>query len=92
MLNYVTNNHFREIESLPEIDGEILDFDNPLVTDDTEFAPCFKYKGEYYSLNEFMRCDEDSPFDGFMGFSYFSGLYIKLNESCDSLIVTYFYQ
>lgn len=61
---------------------------------DGEEVPCFKYKDDYIFLSEVLRTDSSSVFgeyDGILGFSYFSGILIKLNESGDAVQVYYFY-
>ena len=59
---------------------------------DEEFneAEFVKYKGSYYALSEFMRCDNAayplSNWQGYYSDSAFSGILIKFKDS-DSVIV-----
>jgi hypothetical protein len=55
-----------------------------------DFVPCFNSGGHVYFLDEFMRlsnnCHEwEKEFDGVLRTSYFTGIYIKLNKSCDGV-------
>ena len=91
-MNYRTNGHYRELKYLVRDENDdLVEFDNTIHSEDLESEPCFKYKGDYFSLNEFMRYEAD-PYDGCLGFSYFNVLYITLNESNDEVKVTYFWQ
>jgi len=50
----------------------------------------FKYKGWYYSFDEFFRCSDDgllAGWDGYMSDSAFSGVAVKFSEGNDSVIV-----
>ena len=62
---------------------------------DGEEAACFKYRDDYVFLSEVIITDPRgifSEYDGMLGFSYFNGVLIKLNESGDAVQVYYFYQ
>ena len=61
---------------------------------DEEEAACFKYQKDYVFLDEIIATDPRgifSEYDGILGFTYGSGLLIKLNPSNDAVQVYYFY-
>lgn len=47
----------------------------------------FKYKGEWYHLDQFMRFDRMSKWDGYLSDTAFSAIVIKLVDDCESIIV-----
>ena len=65
---------------------------------DEEFneAKFVKYKGIYYALSEFMRCDNAAPplsnWQGYYSDSYFSGILIKFKGSDSVIVGQYFSQ
>jgi hypothetical protein len=88
------NHHFIEIEyQIPEWNEENEDQEN-------SYEECFKYKGDYYFLSEFMNIHNKvynpnpaewmKEFSGIKGDSYFSGLLIKLNETGEAVQVYYY--
>lgn len=59
-----------------------------------EEVACFKYQKDYVFLDEIIATDPRgifSEYDGMLSFTYWSGLLIKLNASCDAVQVYYFY-
>ena len=59
-----------------------------------EEVACFRYEKVYIFLDEFIATDPRSIFseyDGMLGFTYWSGLLIKLNAYRDAVQVYYFY-
>ena len=59
-----------------------------------EEAACFRYEKDYIYLDEFIATDPHgifSDYDGILGFTYWSGLAIKLNAYRDAVQVYYFY-
>ena len=61
---------------------------------DEEEVACFKYQKDYVFLDEIIATDPQGIFneyDGILGFTYGSGLLIKLNPSGDAVQVFYFY-
>ena len=59
-----------------------------------EEVACFKYQKDYVFLDEIIATDPHGIFneyDGILGFTYWSGLLIKLNASRDAVQVFYFY-
>lgn len=60
--------------------------------DETEF---FKYRGDWYSVGDFMRLDANSPidnkrWDGYASDSYFSGVLMKYCYDGTVIVGTYF--
>ncbi len=84
-ITIIGNGHWRLIVyAVPEWD------------DDNELHSCFRYKGELYFLEEFMRIQEYFPawmheFHGHMNDTFFSGLLIKLSDCGDAVQVYRFY-
>jgi hypothetical protein len=61
---------------------------------DEEEVACFKYQKDYVFLDEIIATDPHGIFneyDGVLGFTYWSGLLIKLNAYRDAVQVFYFY-
>lgn len=102
----VSDNKFRPLLSLYELSekesNEILNeyrscpYEEFLLHKNyLENCTFFKYKKELYNLDEFSRLDCNGDLtnicDAVMGFSYFSGIGIKLNKECDAAKVFYFY-
>jgi hypothetical protein len=59
-----------------------------------EEIACFKYQKDYIFLEEIITTDLHgifSEYDGILGFTYWSGLLIKLNPCHDAVQVFYFY-
>ena len=88
-MQIITNHHFREILTSYDLTAnELKEFDY-LAEGDGSF---FRYKGEVYDLGEFMRSDNPlAPcsynWDGFRGDSYFSGIAVKFDDSCEMVKV-----
>jgi hypothetical protein len=88
-----TNNQPRELLSWFDLtEKEKAEFD--WYSDFTETsAPIefFRYKGNVYTLGDFMRLDKNSPFPGdwhgYKGDSFFSGLLIRLDDTGESVVV-----
>lgn len=54
-----------------------------LTQEELEEQSFFKYKGEWYSLSDFLSIRNDSAFsgwDGVFSYSYYSGLLIKIRD------------
>ena len=59
-----------------------------------EEAACFRYEKDYIFLDEFIATNPRgifSEYDGMLGFTYGSGLLIKLSAPRDAVQVYYFY-
>jgi len=56
---------------------------------DFESAMFFTYKGQIYCLADFMRLDSYIPgnWQGVINDTYFSGILIKIVDSCQSVVV-----
>lgn len=56
---------------------------------DFESAMFFEYKGQIYCLADFIRLDSYIPgnWQGVMNHTYFSGILVKIVDSCQSVIV-----
>lgn len=61
-----------------------LDFDSSMF---------FTYKGQVYCLDQFLRLDHYMPgnWQGILNDTYFSGIVVKIVESCQSIIVGTYY-
>ena len=61
---------------------------------DGEEVACFKYQGDYIFLDEFIAAHPHgifSEYDGMLGFTYWSGLLIRMSAAGDAVQVYYFY-
>ena len=57
---------------------------------DFESAMFFEYRGQVYALADFMRTEGDILRDGWQGIlneTFFSGLVVKIVQSCESVVV-----
>lgn len=90
-----TNRHARHIIygcELPENQRKEFDY-----LSDEEYSSngFFKYKGQYFDLGEFIRCEgelKDKEWHRYSSDSYFSGIVVKYTEDYESVIVgTYYY-
>ena len=80
----ITNNQYREILTGYDIPEKYhSDFD---YMDDIDEGSFFKYRGQYYSLDEFMSGGE-GYWDGFSHDTFFSAIVIKLSDCGDSVLV-----
>ena len=80
----ITNNQYREILSgldLPFLARREFDY-----MDDINEGSFFKYRGQYYSLDNFMITDLED-WDGLAGDTFFSATVIKLSDCGDSVLV-----
>tara|TARA_R110002153_G_scaffold11011_4_gene42647 strand:+ start:473 stop:757 length:285 start_codon:yes stop_codon:yes gene_type:complete len=90
-LQIITNNVPRPILSSYELtDKELEDFD---YMEDTSEGSFFKYRGQVYSLDNFMSSlpEELSDWHGIHGETFFSGVLIKLSDCGDAVIVGTYY-
>lgn len=94
-VNIYGNNHNVPLVywyELSDKEKENFDYiDNP----DENFTG-FRYKGNVYGLDEFMRVESYAPdwmkkFDGYKGDSFFSGILVKYNEEDNDFIKVYTY-
>jgi hypothetical protein len=90
-MKIITNNQPREILSGWELPENLRsEFDYYETNDDFYSASFFKYKGKYYDLSQFVRCNIEG-WQGCHNDSYFSGLFIKFTNSNDAVIVASYY-
>jgi hypothetical protein len=93
-LHIYGNNHARDFiywHELTESEQKELDW---VLTSDTmtpDDWQGFRYKGNVYSLDDFMRAPAGMfapyDFDGYMSDSFFSGILIRLTEDNDRVLV-----
>ena len=94
-IKVITNNQYRPIYNFYELSNKMQSIvsNNYDYTDYTALS-YFIYKGDVYSLDEFMRVGKNSPFPNWNGYksdSFFSGLVIKISKCGEGVIVGYYY-
>jgi hypothetical protein len=93
-MQIISNNQTREIVygyALPQQWRNEFDYYN---SEDLDSAAFFKYKNQYYDLNEFMRTPDTLKLLGWHGISndsYFSGILIRLSDCGDAVTVARYY-
>jgi hypothetical protein len=93
-LTIKTNNVARDLISAFELDSNQYsklrqEFDY-MEQDEFDSAMFFQYRGQIYALADFIRTEGDLLAQGWQGIlneSYFSGLVVKIVESCQSVVV-----
>ena len=87
-MKIITNNHYRHIlyfyELEPSEQEELKDS-----YDDVEESTFFRYRGQVYDLNNFMR-STDNRFGDWQGYncdSFFSAVLVKYDASCEAVKV-----
>lgn len=93
-LTVKTNNVPRELISAFELSGAQhsklrKEFDY-LSDEDFDSAMFFKYRGVIYALGEFLRTEGDLLAQGWQGIlneTFFSGIVVKIVESCEYIVV-----
>jgi len=91
-MKIITNNHYRPVISGYELTlDEAKDFD---YMDDVTEASFFRYRGQVYSLGDFMRIEPHYEMNtwakgwhGYSGGSFFGGLLIALSDCGDGVRV-----
>jgi len=92
-MQITTNHQARELISAFELSTanykELRKQFDYLDEQDFESAMFFTYKGEIYCLADFMRLDSYIPgnWQGIMNDTYFSGILVKIVDSCQSVVV-----
>jgi hypothetical protein len=79
-MKIITNHHWRNFlygYELSEKERRGFDW---LDEEGIDTGSFFRYRGNTYSLDEFMRSSMLPEWDGFHGDSFFSGIAIKLSE------------
>ena len=93
-MNIITNNQFREYIYSNDVPESVLKdqfdwMDNP---DEWTFI---KYRGSYYTLDDFMQVDKNNEtlkgWDGVSSDSFFSGLLIKFDDTGEGCIIGRYY-
>lgn len=87
-MKIITNNHYRHILYFCELEpSEQEELKNSY--DTIEESTFFRYRGQVYDLNDFMRSADDrfEDWQGYHGDSYFSAVLIKFDESCEAVKV-----
>jgi hypothetical protein len=93
-LTVKTNNVPRDLISAFELNGAEYsklrkEFDW-MEDQDFEYAMFFNYRGQVYALADFLRTEGDLLAQGWQGVlnqTYFSGLLVKIVDSCQSVVV-----
>jgi hypothetical protein len=87
-MKIITNNHYRHIlyfhELEPSEQDELKDS-----YDSVEESTFFRYRGQVYDLNNFMR-STDNRFGDWQGYhsdSFFSAVLVKYDVSCEAVKV-----
>ena len=93
-LTVKTNNVPRDLISAFELSSaqysklrEQFDY---LTEDEFDSTVFFKYRGQVYTLSEFMRTEGDLLAQGWQGIltdTFFSGIVVKIVESCERIVV-----
>lgn len=95
-INIITNNQPRELLTSHDLsDSERQDFDYYSDSELDELGyHFFRYRGQVYSMDNFMRTNSDelSDWDGVQGMTYFSGVLVKYTECGDGVIVARYWQ
>ena len=82
-----TNKHKRQFKYRNEVPNDVLQDDFDWLDDDSSYDGFIHYRGNWYHVSEFMRCDDNSPFNGWHGYhsdSFFSGILIRLSDDCET--------
>jgi len=90
-MKIITNNHWNNLLYGYELPENVKpDFD---YLDDIDSESFIKYKGCYYSVNDFMAAEYgvfSDNWDGYSSDSFFSGVLIKLSDDAEQYkIATY---
>jgi hypothetical protein len=84
---YGNNHNIKLINGFELTDKEKSQFD--YMDNNEDNFTGFRYRGNVYSLSDFMRTENNDPFigfaDGYHSDSYFSGILVKFNEGNESV-------
>jgi hypothetical protein len=89
-----TNNVPRPIIYGYELSNKERAYFGYMDADDLDDSPFFRYKGEVYSLNDFIRLNSDGELKGWYGYgaySLFGRMLIKLSNCGDYVTVGTYY-
>lgn len=89
-MQITTNNQARQILHGFELSEKAKAEFDYYSEDELDNAMFFKYKGQYYDINQFTRCDIEG-WQGCHNDTYFSGLFIKFTDNQESVIVAQYY-
>lgn len=83
-MKILTNHRWRNFLYRNEVPDDILADEFDWLEDDRDDG-FFKYRGNWYHLDDFMRCSDSpdsdiSAWHGYHGDSYFSGVLIRLSS------------
>jgi len=90
-MTIITNNQYRPLLYQYQIPTNILNNFDYLNEDDDGYY--FKYKKNYYHLQDFIRTPNNTElqhYDGYHNDSFFSGIAIKLNDNNEVLVATFY--
>lgn len=92
-MKIITNNHARDLICFADLTAkEQKEFD--YLEEDEHYTPqFFRYKGNAYDVNEFMRATapEFKGWEGFRSDTFFSGTLVKYANDYESVIVGRWY-
>ena len=87
-----TNNQYRPLLSWDELtEKEQKEFDYINNPDEETGLDFFRYKKDAYYLGNFFRLEKNNFWSGGMSFTAFSGLYVKLSNCGEGVMIGYFY-
>ena len=93
-LTVKTNNVPRDLISTFELStakySELRKEFDYLDDQDFDYAMFFEYRGQVYALADFMRTEGDILHEGWQGIlneTFFSGIVVKIIESCERIVV-----
>ena len=79
-----TNNHWHNLSYRNEVPQSVLDSDFDYQDEDEAYDGFFKYRGNWYHLDGFMRHSDPSwplsDWHGYAGDSFFSGVVIRISD------------
>lgn len=90
-LEIITNNQPRDILSGLELPTKYRKEFEHLFEDEFNEESFFIYKGQAYSIGEFMHTDSFPNWHGSLGDSYFSGVIIRIIDGGEAVIVGRYY-
>ena len=91
-LEIITDNKWKPFRYGNEVPKKVLDDDFDWMDEDQIGDGFFKYKGQWYHLDEFMRISKNAPapmkkWHGYLSDSFFSGVLIKVSSDGEEYIV-----
>lgn len=84
MLRIKTDHKWRPFLTRDEVPERVLATRFDYLDGEEEWDGFFRYRGWWYHLSDFMRCDAGSPFpgpwQGYHGDSFFSGVLLEVSR------------